>query len=163
MRENAEHLATWSPQGSYTPSARAVRAVAKKIAEQRRLWRGDLGYALLVAAQGDERTVIGRVHLNAVVRGVFQNAYIGYWMAASQQGRGLMSEAVRAAVDWAFDTLRLHRIQAAVIPRNDRSVRVLEKLGFRREGLAERYLQIAGKWQDHAIFAVTREGWRPEC
>jgi hypothetical protein len=72
----------------------------------------ELGYALLVFAKGDERSVIGRVHVNNVVRGVFQNAYL------------------------------------------------LEKLAFRREGMAKRYLQIAGQWQDHAIFAVPREGWR---
>src|SRR5437867_1049642 len=102
MRENAEHLAPWSPQGSSTPNARAIRAVAVKIAQQRRLWKNDLGYALLIVGKVDDRTVIGRVQLNAVVRGVFQNAYLGYWMAESRQGSGLMPEAVRAAVDWAF-------------------------------------------------------------
>lgn len=157
MKQNAEHLAPWSPEGMYAPRARTPRAVAEKIAEQRKLWKLDRGWAFLVLARSDEKTVIGRVQLNNVVRGVFQNAYLGYWIAEALVGRGLMTEAVSGAVRWAFERGGLHRVQAAVIPSNVRSIRVLEKLGFRREGLAERYLKIAGKWQDHVIFAVTRE------
>jgi ribosomal-protein-alanine N-acetyltransferase len=159
MKQNADHLAPWSPEGSYGPNARTPRAIAEKIVEQRKLWKLDRGYAFLVFTKNDEKTVIGRVQLNGIMRGVFQNAYLGYWMAKTLEGRGLMTEAVGGAIGWAFEALRLHRVQAAVIPHNGRSIRVLEKLGFRREGLAERYLQIAGKWQDHVIFAVTREDW----
>jgi ribosomal-protein-alanine N-acetyltransferase len=157
MRDNAEHLAPWLPSGACAPAARKVRVLAEKIAEQRKLWRLDHGYALLVFEKGNERAVIGRAQINAIVRGVFQNAYLGYWIAASKQGQGLMTEAVRGAVSWAFSSVGLHRVQAAVIPRNAGSLRVLEKVGFRREGLAERYLKIAGRWQDHVIWAVTAE------
>jgi ribosomal-protein-alanine N-acetyltransferase len=104
--------------------------------------------------------VVGAVNLTAIVRGVFQNAYLGYWMSPEFGGRGFATEAVRQAVDDAFRTLALHRVQAAVIPRNAASIRVLEKLGFREEGLALRYLRIAGVWEDHRLFAVTAEEWR---
>lgn len=103
--------------------------------------------------------VVGSVNLSGIIRGVFDNAYLGYWIDEAHGGRGLMTEAVRQAVTYAFAVAGLHRVQAAVIPRNGGSIRVLEKLGFREEGLAERYLCINGTWEDHKLFAVTREEW----
>jgi ribosomal-protein-alanine N-acetyltransferase len=103
--------------------------------------------------------VIGRVALGGVLRGAFQNAYLGYWIDVAKQGLGLMPEAVQAATTFAFRGVGLHRVQAAVMPRNSRSLRVLEKVGYRREGLALRYLSIAGVWEDHVVFAVTAEEW----
>jgi ribosomal-protein-alanine N-acetyltransferase len=102
---------------------------------------------------------IGAVNLSGILRGVFENAYLGYWLDEAHGGRGLATEAVRRAVTHAFVVAGLHRVQAAVMPRNAASLRVLAKLGFRDEGLAERYLRIAGRWEDHRLFAVTREEW----
>ena len=93
---------------------------------------------------------MGRVALNEVVRGVFGNAYLGYFVDEAVNGRGYATEAVRRTVRFAFDELRLHRVQAAVVPRNAGSVRVLEKAGFREEGYAERYLCINGVWRTTA-------------
>jgi [ribosomal protein S5]-alanine N-acetyltransferase len=93
------------------------------------------------------------------VRRVFQNAHLGYAVTEAANGRGYATEAVQEATRIAFEELGLHRVQAAVIPRNDASIRVLEKAGFRREGFAERYLLINGAWEDHLVFAVTREGY----
>lgn len=104
-------------------------------------------------------TVIGGVNLNALVRGVFENAYLGYWIDEAHGGRGHATDAVRQAVSFAFERAGLHRVQAAVIPRNAPSIRVLEKAGFREEGYAQRYLLIGGRWEDHRLFAVTREEW----
>ena len=106
---------------------------------------------------GDE--LVGRVRLSGIVRGPFENAYLGYFVSERHNGRGYATEAVRQAVDAAFGELGLHRVQAAVMPRNVASVRVLEKAGFREEGFAPRYLQIAGTWEDHKLFAVTAEEW----
>ena len=78
-------------------------------------------------------------------------------MVRDRNGRGYCTEALSGAMTFAFDLLQLHRIQAAIMPRNAASIRVVEKNGFRREGLAERYLLIGGRWEDHAIYAVTRE------
>jgi ribosomal-protein-alanine N-acetyltransferase len=107
--------------------------------------------------EGDE--LIGRVNLTNIVRGAWQNATIGYFLDQSCGGRGCMTQAVRQVLDFAFAKAELHRVQAAVMPRNTASIRVLEKTGFRREGLSLRYLQINGVWEDHLIFAITREEW----
>ncbi len=103
--------------------------------------------------------LVGRVALTGIARGPFQNANLGYFIAEEQQGKGFMTEAVRLCVGYAFDELGLHRVQAGVMPRNTPSQRVLEKAGFRREGLAERYLRINGVWEDHILYAITREDW----
>jgi [ribosomal protein S5]-alanine N-acetyltransferase len=102
-------------------------------------------------------SLVGRIALNEVVRGVFGNAYLGYFVDEAVNGRGYATEAVRHAVRFAFGEAGLHRVQAAVVPRNAASARVLEKAGFREEGYAERYLCIKGVWEDHRIFAITSD------
>ena len=158
LRRNAEHLAPRSPEGMTSPAARSAIRVSADVARMRSEWRKDLRYTVFAFRKGDERTVLGRLSLQ-VQRGVFQNAYLGYWCDVEEQGKGLTTEGVRAMVAFAFGPLRLHRVQAAVMPDNPGSLRVLEKAGFRREGLAERYLQIAGVWADHVLFATTIEEW----
>jgi len=116
---------------------------------------------LLPFAIVEDGEVAGAVNLSGIVRGVFENAYLGYWVDEARGGRGVATEAVRLAVGHAFGAAGLHRVQAAVIPRNAASIRVLEKAGFREEGLALRYLRIAGVWEDHRLYALTREEWRP--
>jgi ribosomal-protein-alanine N-acetyltransferase len=129
---------------------------------QRRLeaLQGDESFADfgIFLAAGDE--LVGRIQLSGISRGPFENAYLGYFVSERHNGRGYATEAVRQAVDVAFGELGLHRVQAAVVPRNLASIRVLEKAGFREEGLALRYLQIAGVWEDHKLYAVTAEEWR---
>jgi [ribosomal protein S5]-alanine N-acetyltransferase len=110
-------------------------------------------------AAGDE--LVGRIQLTGISRAPFENAFLGYFVAERHNGRGYATEAVRQAVDFAFGDLGLHRVQAAVVPRNVASGRVLEKAGFREEGLALRYLQIAGVWEDHKLYAITAEEWPP--
>lgn len=158
LRRNAEHLAPWSPAGMTIPAARSPIRISADVARMRSEWRKDLRYTVFAFQRGDDRTVLGRLSLQ-VQRGVFQNAYLGYWCDFEEQGKGLTTESVRALVAFAFGPLRLHRVQAAVMPSNPGSLRVLEKAGFRREGLAERYLQIAGVWADHVLFATTAEEW----
>jgi [ribosomal protein S5]-alanine N-acetyltransferase len=106
---------------------------------------------------GDE--LVGRIQLTGISPAPFENAHLGYFVSERHNGRGYATEAIRQAVDAAFGELALHRVQAAVIPGNGASIRVLEKAGFREEGLARRYLQIAGVWEDHKLYAVTAEEW----
>jgi ribosomal-protein-alanine N-acetyltransferase len=103
--------------------------------------------------------MVGTITLSMVVRAAWQNAMLGYWVARASGGRGYATAAAGQAVAFALGEreLGLHRVQAAVMPRNAASIRVLEKNGFRREGLAERYLRIAGRWEDHLLFALTAE------
>ncbi|QQE78579.1 GNAT family N-acetyltransferase [Alicyclobacillus sp. SO9] len=98
--------------------------------------------------------LIGFVSLTEVVRGPLQSGWLGYSLDSAQNGRGYTTEAVRLVVSYAFNTLQLHRIEAGVMPHNLGSIRVLEKAGFKREGLSKKNVLINGKWEDHLHFAV---------
>jgi len=157
LRRNLDHLRPWSP-AQHADVTTSLTAVSQTILRYRREWKRGDAYVLLVTKNAPGEPIIGRISLGGIMRGVFQNAYLGYWIDVDHQRQGLMTEAVRAAVAFAFgEEARLHRVQAAVMPRNPGSIRVLEKIGFRREGFAERYLCIAGKWEDHVVFARTAE------
>ncbi|TLS52230.1 GNAT family N-acetyltransferase [Paenibacillus antri] len=100
---------------------------------------------------------IGNATLSNIVGGCFQSCHLGYKMDERETGKGYMTEAVEAIVRVAFDTLSLHRIEANVMPRNAASLRVVEKLGFYREGLARKYLKINGVWEDHIHMVLRNE------
>lgn len=161
LRKNATHLRPWSVAQAPGEDMASLTSVSRAVLRHRREWKAGQTYVLLVAARGNESAMIGRVALGGVLRGAFQNAYLGYWIDADHQNRGLMTEAVQAATTFAFEVAGLHRVQAAVMPRNVGSQRVLEKAGYRREGLALRYLCIAGRWEDHVLFGTTAEEWLP--
>jgi ribosomal-protein-alanine N-acetyltransferase len=112
------------------------------------------------AAGGADRRFCGEINLSSVQRGPFQSAYVGYWIDRAQAGRGLMPEAVVLVARFAFEQVHLHRIQISIIPRNHRSRRVVEKLKLRDEGVAQRYLEINGAWEDHIRYAITVEEWQ---
>lgn len=101
----------------------------------------------------------GEINLNSIHRGAHQSAYVGYWIDQRLAGSGYMPEAVVAVLQFAFEQLVLHRVQISVIPRNTASRRVVEKLKLRDEGIAERYLEINGIWEDHIRYAITAEEW----
>jgi ribosomal-protein-alanine N-acetyltransferase len=157
LRHNAVHLRPWSVAPVPGEDAASLTSVSRAVLRHRREWKQGQAYVLLITPRENERAIIGRIALSGVLRGAFQNAYLGYWIDTDQQGHGLMTEAVRATTAFALGSAGLHRVQAAVMPRNGASQRVLEKVGYRREGLAERYLCIAGTWEDHIIFAITAE------
>lgn len=102
---------------------------------------------------------IGEVSLGSVQRGPFQSAFVGYWVDERHAGHGYVPEAVVLVLRYAFEELELHRVEAAIVPRNARSRRVADKLGLREEGLSERFLQIRGVWEDHVRYAITNEEW----
>jgi [ribosomal protein S5]-alanine N-acetyltransferase len=157
LSRNANHLRPWSPTAAKGTDPLSLVEMTRSISRQRKAWRDDRMYTLLMERKIDGAPLIGRVVLSDVSRGPFENTYLGYWIDEQHQGVGYMTEAVRSAVGFAHRDLGLHRVQAAVIPRNAASRRVLTKVGFREEGLAERYLCIAGEWQDHVLYAITRE------
>lgn len=110
----------------------------------------------------DTRTgkLLGGVTLGNIRHGVAQSGHIGYWMGERYAGHGYMVDALELLVQHAFETMRLHRIEAACIPGNTRSIRVLEKAGFTREGLLRSYLKINGGWQDHFLYALIADDRR---
>jgi ribosomal-protein-alanine N-acetyltransferase len=159
LRANSEHLRPWSVASAPGDDPASLASVSRAVLRYRREWKRGQAFVLFVSRRDDERHVVGRISLGGILRGAFQNAYLGYWIDAAHQGQGLMTEAVRAATNFAFGAAALHRVQAAVMPSNKASLRVLEKAGYRREGAAARYLCIAGAWEDHLLFAVTAEEW----
>ena len=100
----------------------------------------------------DDGTVAGRLTLSGITRGAFQSCNMGYWLSADHTGKGLATEAVRAAVNSAYTELKLHRVQAETLAANVASQNVLARTGFQQYGLAPKYLKIAGTWQDHLMF-----------
>ena len=101
----------------------------------------------------------GEVTLSSIQRGPFQSAFIGYWVDEALAGRGLVPEAVVVTLRFAFEAISLHRVEISIIPRNTASRRVVEKLGIREEGVALRFLEIDGEWEDHVRYAITAEEW----
>ncbi|MGD8190806.1 GNAT family N-acetyltransferase [Brevibacillus ginsengisoli] len=124
-------------------------------------WEQGMSYGFGVF-QNDTNELIGRVNLSNVVRGAWQSCTLGYFMDHHQNGQGFMTEAVRLVLEFAFEHNNLHRVQAAVMPRNLPSIRVIEKSGFLFEGLAKYYLHINGVWEDHNVYSLTREFWKRE-
>ncbi|MBC2884623.1 GNAT family N-acetyltransferase [Ochrobactrum sp. CM-21-5] len=104
--------------------------------------------------RASDKQLVGGITLGNIRRGVGQNGMIGYWSGAPFAGKGYMTEALSLVIPFAFDQLRLHRLEAACIPHNVRSIRLLEKAGFQREGLLRSYLKINGFWQDHLLYAL---------
>ena len=121
-----------------------------------REFRDNTGYPFFIFT-GEGETLVGGVTLSNVRRGVTQSASIGYWIGQPYQNNGFMSEAVAALLNYAFEDLSLHRIEAASLPDNYASMRVLAKNGFQREGLARQYLRINGRWQDHVLYSVIED------
>ena len=152
-----QHLTPWEPQWTRDELARST--FRRRLRQYQRELRDDHGYAYLIFSEADAG-LLGGLNVSNVRRGVAQAASLGYWMGAAHAGRGLMTETVRAAVQFAFTTLGLHRLEAACLPSNIASARVLEKAGFKHEGRARRYLKINGQWQDHDLFALLHDDLR---
>ncbi len=147
-------LTPWEPTWPSDDLTRgAFRRRLRRYAEDQ---RSDLAYAFLIF-RADDQTMVGGLTLANIRRGVAQAGSIGYWIGASFARCGHMTAAVRALAPFCFGTLRLHRLEAACIPTNAASVRLLEKTGFQREGYAREYLCINGVWQDHLLYARLKD------
>lgn len=107
-----------------------------------------------------EGGLAGVVNVNEIVRGAFRSAYLGFYAFAPHQGRGYMSQGRRLVVAAMFRPGGLHRLEANIQPTNSRSIALVKRLGFRREGYSRRYLKISGRWRDHERWAITVEDWR---
>ncbi|MCF6411757.1 GNAT family N-acetyltransferase [Pseudalkalibacillus salsuginis] len=113
----------------------------------------DLGYHFGIYLNQAE-TLIGTIDLFQVLRSSLQSAFIGYFLDQQHNGKGYMTEAAKLVVKYAFGDLHLHRIEAGVMPHNIGSIRVLEKAGFHKEGIAKKNVKINGKWEDHQVLAI---------
>lgn len=152
------HLMPWEPKWSRDELSRW--AYRRRLRYYQRDQREDLGYAFFIFEAGSSR-LIGGLTLSNVRRGVTQAAALGYWLGRAHTGRGHMRHAVALAAQFAFDELCLHRLEAACLPNNDPSIRVLRWNGFQEEGAARSYLKINGEWRDHLLFALLADDPRP--
>ena len=159
LREaSRDFLTPWEPTWPADDLTRAsFRRRVKRYSEDQ---RSDLAYAFFVFRKPDN-VLVGGLTLANIRRGCAQAGSLGYWMGAAYARRGHMTAAVAAVVPFAFGFLKLHRIEAACIPANVASVRLLEKTGFKREGFAREYLCINGVWQDHLLYALVKGDMAP--
>ena len=155
LREaSRDFLTPWEPTWPADDLTRtSFRRRIKRYAEDQ---RSDLAYPFFIFRTGDNG-LVGGLTLTNVRRGCAQASSLGYWMGVAYARHGHMTVAVSAMIPFAFRTLRLHRIEAACIPGNVASIRLLEKTGFRREGMARQYLCIDGVWQDHMLYGRLRD------
>jgi ribosomal-protein-alanine N-acetyltransferase len=149
--ESREFLVPWEP--SWATDELSKGAFRRRLKKYQRETRLDSAYAFFVF-RNEDNALLGGCTLSNVRRGVTQCCALGYWVGERFARQGYMFDAVRALVPFIFKTLGLHRIEAACLPSNDPSKSLLAKAGFREEGLARRYLQINGEWQDHVLFAL---------
>ncbi len=155
--ESREFLVPWEPTWPYDALTRGsfrrrVRAYAQEM-------RHGTGYSFLIFRKQDN-ALLGGATLSNIRRGVAQTASLGYWIGRSYARQGYMSEALSALLDFGFEHLGMHRIEAACLPQNEASKTLLNKLGFSEEGYARQYLRINGSWQDHVLFAILRNDSR---
>jgi ribosomal-protein-alanine N-acetyltransferase len=150
-------LVKWEPRSVHSAHlAEDERSFSSRCAIRERERQMGTGFGFGIFVEG---RFVGEITLSSIQRGPLQSAYVGYWIDEAVAGRGLMPESVVTVLQYAFDSLRLHRVEINIIPRNGASRRVVEKLGLRFEGIAERYLEIDGAWEDHARYAITAEEW----
>ena len=155
LREvSRDFLVPWEPTWPKDALTRpAYRRRLRHYAEQ---WRNGSGYSFFIVRRADA-VLLGGLTLSNVRRGITQSGSLGYWVGESYARQGVMTEALRSALGFCFDNLTLHRVEAACLPNNIPSRRLLDKCGFREEGYATKYLKIDGEWTDHVLFAMLRE------
>lgn len=152
---DVQHLTPWEPSAPGTWTERhAMINWPTQSSMLRSMARRGLALPFAITVDG---RFCGQVTVGNIVRGALQSAWVGYWVTADLNGGGVATAATALCIDHCFGPVGLHRIEATVRPENAASRRVLDKLGFREEGLHERYLNVAGAWRDHLVYAITVE------
>ncbi len=151
---NAAYLKNFEPE--WSKNYQTQEHFSKRLITQKIEWDAGRGaYFLIHHAQ--TKKIIGAVNLNNIIMGAACYANLGYWLDEHCQGQGFMRESLALIVDYAFNELRLNRLNAACLPDNQRSIRLLESLNFQEEGYAKAYLQINGTWQDHQLYGLVNQ------
>jgi len=152
--KNQAHLKPFEP--TWPKDALTPEFFARRLLRLNEDWKNDRGYAFLIF-KNDSDDLVGGININNIVRGAAQYASLGYWIDEDHQGRGLMAQAGRAVLQFAFDKILLARMNAACLPHNLRSKNLLLSLGFTEEGFAKRFIQINGKREDHILFGLNED------
>lgn len=159
-RENRQHLQPFNPTwpSDFLTKPFWDRQVDLNVDE----FYADMSARMFVFLKTEPHIAIGNVGLSGIMRNAAQFCFLGYGISRDMQMRGLMSEAVSAVVQYGFTDLNLHRIMANYVPTNERSGKLLRRLGFTVEGYARDYLYIDGEWKDHVMTSITNQNWKPE-
>lgn len=156
-RESREFLTPWEP--TWPRNALARNAFRNRVRRNSYEIRQDLGYSLAIIRRSDD-ALLGGITLSNIRRGVAQAGTLGYWIGMPYARQGHMTAALQCLIGFAAQQLRLHRLEAACLPTNIPSQRLLMKCGFTEEGRADGYLRINGIWHDHLLFGLVLDGWR---
>ena len=147
-------LEPWEP--TWPSDALTRDAFQRRLSRYAADWRDDTGYSFFLMRLDDEE-LLGGVSLSNVRRGVARSGTLGYWVGEAYAQQGHMTEALQLVLGFAFGTLALHRVEAACLPSNEPSQRLLRSAGFTQEGYAHKYLKIRGEWHDHLLFGLLAE------
>ena len=153
-KENMSYLKPWEPTWNIHELERSH--FVKRVRFFEKLSINDEAYSFLIFEKPNFQ-LIGEININNIQRGVVQSCSIGYWISENKMGLGLMREAISLIKKFSFDELELHRIEAACLEKNQRSLNTLKKNHFNIEGVARKYLKINGKWQDHVLLSCINE------
>lgn len=149
-----QFLEPWEP--IWPSDALSRDSFQRRLARYATDWRAGAGYTFLIF-RGSDDAMLGGISLSNVRRGVAQAGTLGYWMGASHAGRGLMTQALHLVLGFCFDDIGLHRVEAACLPTNEPSQKLLSRCGFIEDGYARKYLKIRGEWHDHLLFSLLAE------
>ncbi|MCH9011766.1 MAG: GNAT family N-acetyltransferase [Proteobacteria bacterium] len=152
--ESRDFLAPWEPTWAYDALTRG--AFRRRLKMYKAEMRQGVTYSFLILRRVDD-VLLGGITLSNLRRGVAQSATLGYWIGSPHRNKGYMTDSLAAILEFAFSRIGLHRVEAACLPANEASRRLLLRSGFREEGYAREYLRISGRWQDHQLFAILRD------
>jgi len=147
-------LEPWEP--TWPPDALGREAYFRRLNRYAADWRDDVGHSFFIFRNSDD-ALLGGISVSNVRRGVAQCGTLGYWIGEAHARQGHMTEALRLVVEFCFGHLGLHRIEAACLPHNEPSQRLLRRAGFTQDGYARKYLKIRGEWHDHLLFSLLAE------
>ena len=156
-KKNKLYLQPWEPLWSINELERS--SFVKRVRMFERLSHNDQAYSFLIF-KSDNEDFIGEVNISNVQRGIIQSCTIGYWIAKDCEGKGMMSESLELVKEFIFNELKLHRIEAACLPHNMPSLKLLLKNGFIKEGTARKLLKINDKWQDHTVLSFILDDFK---
>ncbi len=160
-QKNRQFLAPFEPKRSekfYTK-----KFWSERVQQNRDEFYSDLACRFFIYARSEDEPIIGAINFTMFERGPSQSCRLGYSLSADFEGQGYMSEALRTGINFVFETLNFHRINACYMPRNIRSGRLLQRLGFEVVGLAKNYLLINGQWEDHLLTTLINPSWNAEA
>ena len=155
--DSRDFLVPWEPSWSGDSLSRG--AFRRRLRSYQGEWQQGTGYSFLTY-RGEDDALLGGATLSNVRRGIAQSASLGYWIGRNHARQGYMTEALVAVLDFAFEHLGLHRVEAACLPNNEASKGLLVKVGFVVEGYSRDYLRINGQWQDHELFSILKSDAR---